>query len=148
MTGRLLGVVAPVAAVSIGLLAGVYVAFTVAVMPALHRLPAALSAEVMRWINRCIVNPVFGTLFVVAAVSALGTLVLGLLDGRPVLAIGGALGFAGGHLLTVVRNIPLNTALDRADDPARGWQEFERPWNRAHTARSVLTVAGAILLVV
>jgi hypothetical protein len=55
--------------------------------------------------------------------------------------------------VTLAVNIPLNTALDAADpddadDVVRAREAFERPWNRAHAVRTVLTAVGAVALLV
>jgi uncharacterized membrane protein len=135
-------VLVTVTAIGAGLLAGIYLAFSVAVMPALGRRPDA--AATMREINRAIVNPLFGTLFVLTGLAAAALTVWAALNGSWLVAAAAALVLTGGHLITIGVNIPLNTALDRGGS----WDGFERPWNRAHTARTLLLVVGFALLVV
>ncbi|MCE3552599.1 DUF1772 domain-containing protein [Pseudonocardia sp. RS11V-5] len=135
-------------AIGTALLGGLFLAFSVAVMPGLHRRPAAKAAGAMQAINRAIVNPVFGTLFVGTGMVAVVTAVLAALAGSWLVVAGAALAVLGAHVVTVAVNIPLNAALDRSAADAEAWERFERPWNRAHTVRTLLTVAAAVLLVV
>ncbi|MCF7552436.1 anthrone oxygenase family protein [Pseudonocardia sp. WMMC193] len=131
-------------AIGAGLLAGIYLAFSVAVMPGLHRRPDGEAADAMRAINRAIVNPLFGVLFTGTGLAGAVLAVWAALDGSWQLAAGAALVLTGGHLITIGVNIPLNTALDRGGS----WDGFARPWNRAHTLRTLLLVVGFALLVV
>jgi uncharacterized membrane protein len=143
-----------VAGVLSALLAGIYLAFSLAVMPSLARLPDRVLVTVMQTVNRVIVRPGFAVLFLGAPVVALAAAVLALVAGAPVLlpAIGAGLQL-GSIAVTVAVNIPLNTALDRADpddagDVVRAREAFERPWNRAHGVRTALTTLGAVALLV
>ena len=121
-----------------GLLAGIYVAFLVAVMPALHHQSDAVFTGVMNRINVVIVNPAFLALFL----------------GAPLLAVGhlrweaGALGWvaAGTALaalvITFAANVPLNDAL--ADGGSRA--EFEAPWLVWHCVRTAATLTAFAVL--
>jgi uncharacterized membrane protein len=125
-----------------GLLAGIYLAFSVAVMPGLNRRPDGEAAEAMRAINRAIVNPLFGALFSLTGLAAAALAVWAAIDGSWLVAAGAALVVVGGHLITFAVNIPLNTALDRGGS----WDAFARPWLRAHHLRTLLLTAGFVLL--
>jgi uncharacterized membrane protein len=135
-------------AIGTALLGGLFLAFPVAVMPGLHRRPAAEAASAMQAINRAIVNPVFGVLFTGTGLLAVATAVLAALAGSWLVVAGAVLAVLGAHLITIAVNIPLNTALDRSAADGAAWERFERPWNRAHAVRTLLTVAAAVLLVV
>jgi uncharacterized membrane protein len=130
------------------LLGGLFLAFSLAVMPGLHRRPAAEAAGAMQAINRAIVNPVFGALFAGTGLLAVATAVLAALADSWLVVAGAVLSAVGVHVITFGVNIPLNTALDRSTRDGDAWERFERPWNRAHTVRTLLTVAAAVLLVV
>ena len=90
-----------------GLLAGIYFAFAVAIMPALHKLPDDVYVRVFNQINEVIVNPFFMIAFLGAPVTAL--LVLRWDHGPLAIAAAGAAVLA--LVITVVANIPLNNAL-------------------------------------
>jgi uncharacterized membrane protein len=144
------GVLAVAAPVVGAVLGGVYVAFDVAVMPALRRVRTpvgaaddgaadALAADVMRRINVAIVRPSF----------------LAVLFGAPALAVAAAVTSPGpftvtaavaqvaGLVVTLAVNVPRNEALARDEDPG-AWARFVGPWTRAHRVRT----AAALLAVV
>jgi uncharacterized membrane protein len=145
-----LAVAAPIVGAALG---GVYLAFDLAVLPALQRLRVpvgatdaaddaadAAAAEVMRRINTAIVRPSF----------------LAVLFGAPTLAVAAALVAPGpftlaaaaaqvtGLVVTLAVNVPRNETLAR--DAERGaWARFAGPWTRAHRVRSAAASVGALL---
>ncbi|MBN9791650.1 MULTISPECIES: DUF1772 domain-containing protein [unclassified Pseudonocardia] len=124
-----------------GLLGGVYLAFSVAVLPALRRRPAAEAVAVMRGVNRVIVNPVFGTLFAGTALLAGAVTVAGALGGQP-LRIAGGVAVLAGFAVTAAVNIPLNNALERDGD----WAAFAPRWSAANHLRGAFSALGVALL--
>jgi uncharacterized membrane protein len=141
-------IVAAIAALGAACLGGLYFAFSTAVMPALGRRPGAEAAAAMQEINRVIVNPAFMLLFVGTGLAGLATIVMGVLGEDWLLVVGAAAALAGGHLITMAANIPLNNALDRARPGVEAWERFAGPWNRAHALRTLLTLAGAVVIFV
>jgi uncharacterized membrane protein len=152
MTG-VLALAAPTAAAVLG---GVYLAFDLAVLPALRQVRAPVgagdhggasadevAAHVMRRINVAIVRPSF----------------LALLFGTPALAVAAAVVEPGrftvtaaiaqvaGLVVTLAVNVPRNEALARDESPG-AWGRFIGPWTRAHQVRTAATLAGAVLGVV
>src|SRR3954467_7495068 len=105
-----LAVVQLVGGVLAALLAGIYLAFGLAVMPSLARLPDRVPVVTMQTINRVIVRPAFALLFVGPPVLAVAAAVLALVAGAPVLAVAlGAVLQLVSIGVTVGVNIPLNT---------------------------------------
>ncbi|MEJ8279627.1 anthrone oxygenase family protein [Pseudonocardia spirodelae] len=141
MTGPLDGALTGAAVTGAGLLGGIYLAFSVAVVPALRRRPAAEAAAVMRGVNRVIVNPVFGTLFAGTALVAGAVTVAGVLGGAPLRAAGG-LAVLAGFAVTAAVNIPLNHALDRDGD----WAAFAPRWAAANHVRAGASALGVVAL--
>lgn len=144
-----------VAAVGSGLVAGLFLAFSIAVMPALRRLEGPAGIAAMQSINKAILNPVFGSLFgastVLAALLAVATPVARV--GAPVWQVaGGVLHVVGAFVVTVAVNVPLNNelaALDPASaDRNRVWARFLTSWTAWNHARSVLTTAATVAFVV
>ncbi|MEJ2869368.1 anthrone oxygenase family protein [Actinomycetospora sp. OC33-EN08] len=137
----LLGVVAPVAG---GVLAGVYLAFDLAVMPALRRTrvpvggpgPAPDPAATMRAINVAIVRPAFLALLLGVPVLAVTAAVAG---PTPWTVTAAALQVAG-LVVTMTVNVPLNGRLD-AGGP---WERFVGPWVRAHRVRTAATLLAVV----
>jgi uncharacterized membrane protein len=141
-----------VAAPTVGaVLGGVYVAFDVAVLPALHRVrvpvgggtPDEVAAEVMRRINVAIVRPSFLALLFGAPALAVAAAIT---DPGP-LTLAAAVVQVAGLAVTLAVNVPRNEALARDEDPG-AWQRFIGPWTRAHRVRSAAALVGAVLGVV
>jgi uncharacterized membrane protein len=121
-----------------GLLAGIYAAFLVAVLPALHDQPDAVFTAVMNRINVVIVNPAFLVLFLGAPIAAA---ILLRWDHGP-LGIT-AVACAGAALvITFAANLPLNDALANGGSRA----DFEVPWLIWHCLRTATAVAAFAVL--
>jgi uncharacterized membrane protein len=121
-----------------GLLAGVYVAFLVGVMPALHGQSDEVFAAVMNRINTVIVNPAFLSLFLGAPLL---TAALLWWQRGPLVIVAVALAGAA-FAITIAANVPLNDAL--ADGGSR--QDFEAPWLVWHALRTATAVSCFSLL--
>ncbi|QSB16794.1 DUF1772 domain-containing protein [Natronosporangium hydrolyticum] len=138
-----------VAVVTTGLVAGIFLGFSISVMPALARTGDRTFVEVMQRINAAIQNPLFGLVFLGAVVS-IG--VAGWLHASReemfswILA--GAVGYGLTLLITFAINIPLNNRLDRAGpagglaNPRSPRRAFERLWVGAHHVRTLTCVAA------
>jgi len=121
-----------------GLLTGIYLAFLVAVMPALHSQTDEVFAAVFNRISVVIVNPAFLSLFLGA--PALAAALLRWQRGPLVIA---AVALAMAALaITFAANVPLNDAL--ADGGPR--EDFERPWVLWHALRTATAVSCFSLL--
>jgi uncharacterized membrane protein len=140
------------AAVSTGLMAGVFFAFSAFVMKALSRLPIPQGIEAMQSINLTAINPLFmAALFGSTALCAL--LAVYSLVSEPqaafYLLLGSVLYLAGCFLTTALFNVPLNNALARVDpgsmDGARLWARYLTSWpawNHVRTLSSILASAA------
>ena len=120
-----------------GVTAGIYIAFLVAFMPALHGQPDEVYARVMNRLNVVIVNPVFLAFFLGAPLLAL--ILLGW--HRTPLSVTAACLAVAAVVITFAANLPLNDALANGGTVAA----FERPWLVFHTLRT-LTATGAFVL--
>jgi uncharacterized membrane protein len=139
--------------VAVGLMAGLYAAFALAVMPALRRVDDASFVSVMQRINVAIVNPLFLLLFfgglgftVVAAVLHRDHAMLWWI-------VAGAILYGLTLITTIVFNIPLNNEIAAAGDPERisdlrtVREAFEGPWVRWNILRAVLGTGALAVLV-
>ena len=126
-------------AVGAGLVAGVFVAFSVAVMPALRRRPADAGVAVMQEVNRVIVGPVFLLLFLGTGVLAVVAAVLDLRD-----VPGAALYVVGALGVTMAVNVPLNNRLDAEGEPV--WERYLTRWTAWNHLRALAATAAAVLL--
>jgi uncharacterized membrane protein len=138
------------AALLTGLSAGLFTAFSYAVMPGLHRTSDAAFVESMRAINVAILNPVFGLIFAGAFIAATAALVVGWSgSARPWLLAGVVLYVVGAIVVTSAVNVPLNDTLAAGkDSPAELRSAFENTWVIWNAIRAVLTTAafGSILV--
>lgn len=139
------------ATIAMGLLAGLFYGFAVAVMPGLGRAEGRTLVDTMQQINVAILNPWFFLSFLGAPVLTAVAAALHLrADGRAVLPwVLAALALYGvGFVITVAGNIPLNDALDAAGPPARiadlaqVREHFELTWVRWNIARTVASTGA------
>ena len=146
-------------AISTGLAAGLFYAYSCSVNPGLKRLPDKAYIQAMQCINRAILNPVFFASF-------MGSLVLLPLSTwmlyRYAVPVGGwyllaatIIYLVGVFGVTMAGNVPLNDALDKVDtatataaDLAQQRALFERRWNRLNMVRSVFAIVTLALVVV
>jgi uncharacterized membrane protein len=139
-------VVAVVAAVGSAVVGGMLGVFSVAIMPAFARLPAAHGIAGMQAINVTIVRAPFLLVFLGTVVACVARVVLAPAD----LAgwVGAALYVLGGFGVTMAFNVPLNNRLTTIDiDDACGfWPVYARRWTRLNHVRSVACIAAAAVL--
>ncbi|AXK33911.1 DUF1772 domain-containing protein [Streptomyces armeniacus] len=144
-----------VATVLTGLMAGIYAAFSIAVMPGLARVDDAVFVRSVRSINVRILNGWFLSAFLGALVFSGLAAVLHLGDGPVAAWAGAGCALYAGTLVTTFRiNVPLNDALEAAldaggetADPAPVRARFEAPWTRWNAVRAVLATAALGCLV-
>jgi uncharacterized membrane protein len=140
------------ATITMGLMAGLFYAYAISVMPGLAKADDRTFVAAMRRINVAILNGWFALGFAGAAVL---TAVAGLLHlGRPpspwIVAAFVAYGVT--LAVTFAVNVPLNEALDRAGEPDRTPDlaavrgRFEERWVRWNMVRTLASVAAFGLL--
>lgn len=137
-------------ATTVGLVAGLFAAFSYGVMPGLRAVDDATFVTTMGSINRAILNPVFGVLFGGAALLAVAAAVAAWYEpsARWWVITGTALHLAAVGV-TVGVNVPLNERLDEAQGPqAEARAGFEQRWVRWNLLRSVLGTAALVCLLV
>lgn len=143
------------AALGCGLIAGLFFAFSVSVMPALTRRPPAEGMAAMQAINVAILNPVFGLAFFGTALLCLVAVIVSLLrwgePGAAYLLAGGLLYLAGSIGVTMVFNVPQNDALaavSPADPVAAGlWADYLTRWTAWNHLRAVASLAATAALI-
>lgn len=140
------------AALGCALIGGLMFAFSVSIMNALGRLPAAAGAEAMRHINVAILNPVFGLAFggttLLALVLAGATPFSWGDPGSEWRLAGGLLYTLGVFGVTVVINVPMNNRLAEIDpassEGARYWAVYRSRWTAWNHLRTVAALAAAV----
>jgi len=126
-----------IAAAASGLMAGLFFAFSVAVMPGLADLSGSAAREAMRRINVRIQNPVFLLVF-------LGNVVLCGIEVFQGRYVGGLLYIVGCVVLTMTINVPMNNRLERTDDAY--WPEYLRKWTLWNHVRALACLASMVTL--
>ena len=150
------GAVVLLAALGCALMAGLFFAFSVAVMKALAALPSAHGIAAMQSINVVILNRAFLGVFFGTALGCLVVVIGALTDWsglRARFAIAAALLYViGTVLVTVVFNVPRNDALARVEptsaEGARLWADYLvgwTAWNHVRTAASLVSTACFVL---
>lgn len=137
-------VVLVAATIAAGLVAGLFYAYSVSVMPGLARGDDKTFVEGMRGINVAIVNGWFMLSFLGAPLLAAVAAVLHFGDGVTLWwAVGGFACLAAMLVLTGVVHIPMNNALDAGGNAyAEVRARFETSWVRWNVVRTVVSIAG------
>ncbi len=143
------------ALLSTGLIAGVFYAYAISVMPALARTGDRTLIDVMQKINVVIINPWFmlGFLGTVGFTALAAALTLGKEHRSTLIWLGVALALnVIAFAVTSALNVPLNDALAAAGDPsaiadtAVVRADFEAAWVRWNIVRAVLHTAAFLVL--
>lgn len=133
----------------------VYSVFSLNVMPALAKLPAAEAIDRMQHFNRDAVMWPFMSLFFGTAALSAYTLAKEAGAGSPrprsVLRAAGSGMYLAGFLMTVAFHVPRNEALERLDPASAAapvvWDRFLTEWTGGNHVRAALSIAGAGALV-
>ena len=142
-----------IAAISAGLMAGVYFAFSAFIMRSFDQLGAAHAADAMNAINEVILRSwfmplFFGSTVLYAVLSGLAIFDADL-SGRWLLFATGLIYVAGMFLCTVFFNVPLNNRLKDAgsDDNAKveTWTHYFKYWTRWNHLRTVCSLVALVL---
>jgi uncharacterized membrane protein len=145
------GIVLGLAALTTGLMAGVYYAYACSVMPGLARTGDRTFIDAMQQINVAIQNPVlFAAFFGALACTAVACVQQRRLGRRDAMRwVTAALVFyAAGLIVTMSANVPLNEQLAAAGDPARITDpaavrhHFEAAWIAWNVIRAAVTTAA------
>jgi uncharacterized membrane protein len=150
-----LPVVALLGVLGSGLMAGLFFAFSTAVMPALGRVRPAPGAEAMQQVNRLIQNPLFLLVFMGTGLVSLLLVIGAPFSGRPGtvwIVVGGLLYLVGSIGLTMAVNVPMNNRLDAAnpltDQGAAIWADYLRRWTAWNHVRALACTAATAALTV
>ncbi|MEU6487871.1 anthrone oxygenase family protein [Streptomyces sp. NPDC046887] len=139
------------ATVAMGLMAGLFFAFDVSVMPGLDRLPDRRYAEAMQRFNEAIDgNGLFALVFLGALAATAAAAVLAHRAGRRPTArwaAAAAVLYLAVLVLTFAVNIPLNNELAALGDPAKAADlsvvaDFRGRWEAVNIGRTLLCTAA------
>jgi uncharacterized membrane protein len=130
-----------------GLMAGVYLAFSIAVLPGIARGDDSTFVASMRGMNAAILNPVFGLVFGGPLVFGLVAVVARLPDEEGIGWTASALAlYVVTLVVTGVVNVPLNNRLDSTEPPDAARALFEQRWVRWNVVRTVVCIGSFVAL--
>ena len=137
------------AALSRGLIAGIYFAFSVFIMQAFGKIETSQSVAAMNAINETILRSLFMPLFFGSTIISVILIVVALVHwgdtGSGLTLIAGAIYFVGMFVCTVVFNVPLNNVLaGLGEDSANAvevWSHYLKVWTRWNHLRTVSSLA-------
>lgn len=155
MFDRLISILTFVSALGAGVTTGIWFTFSVFVMAALAKRPAAEGIAAMQSINVTIINPTFLIVFLgmpaLCVILAIAAFIKWGEPGMALLLAGALLYFVGVFLVTMVFNVPLNDAL-AAVDPASAegaalWTRYLSVWTIWNHVRMIagLTALAAFI---
>lgn len=153
MLDRAMFILTFVAAVSSGLVAGIFFAFSTFVMAALGRLPPEQGIAAMNSINITVINPLFMLAFMGTGVLCLVLAGASYLRwdhaGGKLILLASLLYVIGCVGVTMSFNVPLNDALaavkTATPDGIALWSEYLRTWTFWNHVRTVAPLISAIL---
>ncbi|MFB4317758.1 DUF1772 domain-containing protein [Actinomadura sp. 21ATH] len=147
---------ATIAVLLTGGVTGVFLAFSVAVMPGLDATKASTAIAAMQSMNQKIQNPVFLGHFTGAPLLALVTgaalLLLGQRSAAVLFFVAAGIYLLGTFLPTVIVNVPLNEKLDASKIPAdmaeaaKLWNDYSSRWTPWNTLRAVSSVLSLLVM--
>jgi uncharacterized membrane protein len=139
-----------------GLVAGFFFAFSILVMPALGRVPAAEGARAMQEINIVAINPWLMTALFGTAVLAAATMTVSVFEWNdafaPYLLAGGIAYLIGAPGVTMAANVPRNNELAEVDpesaDGQAVWARYLKEWTAWNHVRTVVPFAATALFAI
>lgn len=138
------------------LVAGLFYSWSVSITLGLARVSDVEYISVFQATNRAIINPFFLAAFLGAQLLLPVCVFLSYREGaRFWLLLAAAVVYTAGVIgVTFAGNIPLNNRLDQfdlrsasAEQIARQRRDFEAPWNRLNTVRTVSSTIAIILVI-
>jgi uncharacterized membrane protein len=142
-------------ALGCALLAGLYFAFSVFIMPALDRLgpTAAAGAAAMNAINTTILRSLFIPVFLTTSFASLALAVIGVIrwtqPGARLMVAGGMVYFVGMFVVTMFFNVPLNNQLlsSTSANLEANWRRYVVRWTQWNHVRTLASLAASALFI-
>lgn len=152
MLGQPVFVLALLAALGSGLMAGTFFAFSTFVMGALGRLKPSSGIAAMQSINIVVINPLFlGVFLGTGAISVVLMTIAMMQQAMPWLVAGGALYVVGTVGVTMGFNVPLNNRLAALDpEGAAGaelWTHYQVRWTAWNHVRTAAPLAAMLCFI-
>lgn len=137
-----------------GIMAGIYLVFSIVVMKSLNELPPIQGAQAMNKINDVILNTIFIPIFFGTTLWFAGLIAWEISDwqgSQSISLIAASLIYiVGMFLVTVFGNVPLNNQLKRSENDEvqlqTSWKIYQDQWTRLNHIRSLACAASCSLL--
>ena len=144
-----------IAALSSGLIAGVYFAFSGFIMQAFGKIDTVHSIAAMNSINRTILHSLFMPLFFGSSIISVLLIVVALAEwgepGTEWALIAGVVYFLGMFICTVLFNVPLNNSLAKLDKHGNQenyvWSHYLKTWTNWNHLRTVASLVTCIICI-
>ena len=155
MSSILITILIWIAALSSGLMAGIYFAFSGIIMRAFDNIGTSHAVAAMNSINEGILRSWFMPLFfgssIVTALLAILAVVYWGEAGSAYALMAGMSYFVGMFVCTIVFNVPLNNLLAKqdpdSDEAKQVWPHYLQTWTRWNHLRTVCSLATFVLSV-
>ena len=143
------------AALSSGLITGVYFSFSGFIMRAFGKIESAQSIAAMNSINETILRSLFMPLFFGSSIISVLLIIVGFIHwgepGAALTVLAGVIYFFGMFVCTVLFNVPLNNSLARLDPNSANahqvWSRYLKTWANWNHLRTVSSLVTCILCV-
>jgi uncharacterized membrane protein len=143
------------AALSSGLIAGVYFAFSGFIMRAFGNIDTTQSIAAMNSINTIILSSTFMPLFFGSTIISVLLMIAAFIHwgeaGTDLMLMAGAIYFVGMFLCTALFNVPLNNSLAKLEpDSANAnkvWSRYLKTWTKWNHLRTVCSLVTCVLCV-
>ena len=143
------------AALSSGLIAGVYFAFSGFIMQAFSRIDENCSIAAMNSINTSILKSLFMPLFFGSTIVSVLLIVVALVRwgevGAAMSLTAGVIYLLGMFVCTVLFNVPLNNALSKVQengsDAHQVWSRYLTTWTKWNHLRTVCSIATCAICI-
>ena len=143
------------AAISSGLTAGIYFAFSVVILPAFSKIPVQQSVTAMNSINTEILHTMFVPLFFGSSITSLLLVITSVFTWDEPSAIyilsGGAIYLIGMFCITALVNVPLNHLLAEVDPTSANaieiWSNYRNSWTLWNHVRTIASLFASVLFI-
>ena len=140
-------------AICAGLMAGIYLVFSVVIMKSLATLTPDKGIEAMNAINQVILKTAFMSLFFGSTVIALLMVLTAAwfwgVPGASAALAAGLIYLVGMFASTAIGNVPLNNALatvsGNGEEAVRVWNRYLTHWTRWNTSRTICSAATMVI---
>jgi len=144
-----------VAALSSGIMAGVYFAFSGFIMQAFNKLSASQAVAAMNVINVTILRSVFMPLFFASTIVSLFLVIAGLFywseTGAGLMMVAGLVYFIGMFICTAIFNVPLNNRLASLEPDSENlnkiWPHYFQTWTNWNHLRAVSSLVTCVVCI-